>query len=242
MAQTAKKSKSKLKSKPRLKSKKSKLPKRATRSKAKKVKKITKKSKKRVAKRVTKKATKKPVRKIAKARAAVKSLPVAQVTTTEIVATPRVGAGDLAPTFSLIDQSGQTVSLESFRGKKVVVYFYPKDDTPGCTKEACSFRDHTADFTGLDAVILGISFDDQASHQKFIEKYQLNFPLLVDANKDVANAYGVYVQKNMYGNLVWGIERSTFVIDREGKIAAAFRKVSVDGHTEEVLNALRAIA
>lgn len=163
----------------------------------------------------------------------------ATITTPE---TPRVAAGDWAPTFSLPDQDGNLISLDSYKGKKVVLYFYPKDDTPGCTKEACSFRDNLPTFEGADAVILGVSFDDQASHQKFIDKYQLNFKLLSDSNKEVAKLYGCYVQKNMYGNISWGIERSTFVIDREGKIVSAFRRVQVDGHTEEVLAALRQIS
>lgn len=109
-------------------------------------------------------------------------------------------------------------------------------------KEACSFRDNIGLVDSSDAIILGVSFDDQASHQKFIEKFGLNFQLLSDLDKSVAQAYGVYVQKNMYGNLTWGIERSTFVIDREGKIAKIFRKVSVDGHTEEILESLRQIS
>lgn len=186
-------------------------------------------------------------KKLVKKAVAKRSLPKVAAIRREIVApvvvptASRVAAGDIAPTFTLADQNGNLVSLTDLKGKKVVLYFYPKDDTPGCTKEACSFRDHLPTFQGADAEIFGVSFDDQASHQKFIEKYQLTFSLLSDLNREVADAYGCYVEKNMYGNISKGIERSTFVIDREGKIAAAFRKVSVDGHTEEVLEALRQI-
>ncbi len=181
------------------------------------------------AKKTTKKATAK------KKTSAKKATPkLAAVSQTQ----NRITKGDWAPEFTLPNQFGENVSLASLRGKKVVLYFYPKDDTPGCTKEACSFRDNLPTFEGADAVILGVSFDDASSHQKFIEKYGLNFQLLSDLNKETAQAYGVYVQKNMYGNISWGIERSTFVIDREGKIAEAFRRVNVDGHSEEVLNVL----
>lgn len=150
----------------------------------------------------------------------------------------KLNVGDMAPDFSLRDQHGNMTSLNQFRGKKVVLYFYPKDDTPGCTREACSFRDHLAQFQGLNAEIIGVSFDDQSSHEKFIEKYSLNFTLLSDENKEVANQYGVYVEKNMYGKTYMGIERSTLVIDSEGKISQIFRRVKVDGHTEEVIKAL----
>jgi len=129
--------------------------------------------------------------------------------------------------------------LKEFRGKKnVVLYFYPKDDTPGCTKEACSFRDERPKFDKKDAVILGVSFDDLESHKKFAGKYKLPFPLLSDADKKIAEAYGVYKEKSMYGRTYMGIERSTFVIDKDGKIAQVYRKVRVDGHSDEVLGAL----
>ncbi len=147
----------------------------------------------------------------------------------------------MAPQFTLPNQNGELVSLNQYLGKNVVLYFYPKDDTPGCTKEACSFRDHLSSIEGKDAVILGVSFDDQTSHQKFISKYGLNFQLLCDTSKQVADQYGCYVEKNLYGNISKGIERSTFVIDRNGVIAAVFRRVSVDGHTDEVLEILNAL-
>ncbi|TVQ77482.1 MAG: thioredoxin-dependent thiol peroxidase [Bradymonadales bacterium] len=154
----------------------------------------------------------------------------------------RLSVGDRAPQFVLPNQKGEPISLESFRGKRVVLYFYPKDDTPGCTREACSFRDHLPNFEMKNAKIFGVSFDSPESHQKFIEKYGLNFDLLSDENKEVAESYGVHVQKNMYGKTYWGIERSTFVIGPDGRIEAAFRNVKVDGHTDEVMSALGRVA
>ena len=148
-------------------------------------------------------------------------------------------AGDRAPDFSLTDQAGQTVRLKDLKGAPVVLYFYAKDDTPGCTTEACNFRDAETAITRTGAVILGVSMDGEASHQKFIAKYHLPFSLLCDEDAKVSKAFGVYKQKNMYGRKYWGIERSTFVIDKSGVIKAAFRKVKVDGHAEEVLAALK---
>ena len=148
--------------------------------------------------------------------------------------------GDIAPDFSLESDAGQKTSLKDFTGKKVVLYFYPKDDTPGCTKEACNFRDSLNSITSKDAVVLGVSRDSVSSHKKFKEKYSLNFPLLSDTSGEVTKAYGVYKQKNMYGVIRWGIERSTFIIDEEGKIAKIWRKVKVDGHKDEVLQTLKA--
>ena len=156
--------------------------------------------------------------------------------------TYKLNVGDLAPNFTLLDQSGQSVSLTQFAGKKVVLYFYPKDDTPGCTKEACSFRDNIQQFGTKDAVILGVSADDPQSHQAFIQKYGLNFTLLADTDKSVSEAYGVWVEKNMYGKTYMGIERTTFLINPDGRISEIFRQVKVDGHTEEVLEALAKIA
>jgi peroxiredoxin Q/BCP len=152
-----------------------------------------------------------------------------------------VEAGDKAPDFSLADQTGKTVRLKDFKGKPVVLYFYPKDDTPGCTKEACDFRDAEAAIAKAGAVVFGVSLDGEAAHQKFIAKYSLPFSLLCDENATVSKAYGVYKEKNMYGRKYWGIERSTFVIDKAGVIAAAFRKVKVDGHAREVLAALKVL-
>jgi thioredoxin-dependent peroxiredoxin len=148
--------------------------------------------------------------------------------------------GAKAPPLTLPDQSGKQVSLKDFAGRQVVLYFYPKDDTPGCTKESCDFRDAEASITKAGAVILGVSFDGQESHRKFIKKFTLPFTLLSDEGKVAAKAYGVYKEKNMYGRKYWGIERSTFVIDQAGKLKAIFRKVKVDGHAGDVLKALKA--
>jgi peroxiredoxin Q/BCP len=132
------------------------------------------------------------------------------------------------------------VRLTDFTGKLVVLYFYPKDDTPGCTKEACGFRDSIESIRKTGSVVLGVSLDGQDSHRQFIAKHRLPFSLLSDEDAKVAKAYGVYKQKNMYGRKFWGIERSTFVIDRHGVIRAVFRKVKADGHAAEVLATLRA--
>ena len=148
--------------------------------------------------------------------------------------------GDKAPEFSLPSATGQTITLKSLRGKQVVLYFYPKDDTPGCTKEACSFRDEITQIEKVHAVVLGVSTDGLASHQKFSKKYSLPFALLSDEGLVVAKAYGVYKQKSMYGRTYWGVERSTFVIDERGKLTAIFRKVKVDGHVEQVMTTLKA--
>ncbi len=147
--------------------------------------------------------------------------------------------GQKAPEFSLESTEGRKILLKDFKGKKnVVLYFYPKDMTPGCTTEACSFRDNFARVEKVGAVILGVSTDNVTSHQKFTEKYQLNFPLLADIEKEVVNAYGVWKKKSMYGREYMGIERTTVIIDKQGKIAKIFPKVKVAGHTEEVLKVL----
>jgi len=148
--------------------------------------------------------------------------------------------GERAPDFSLPDQNGATVALKELKGKQIVLYFYPKDDTPGCTKEACDFRDVEAQILRAGGVILGVSLDGKDSHQKFVKKFGLPFSLLSDEDATVSKAYGVYKEKNLYGRKYWGIERSTFVIDPNGKLKAIFRKVKVDGHDDEVLTALRA--
>ncbi|MDE3225950.1 MAG: thioredoxin-dependent thiol peroxidase [Nitrospirota bacterium] len=150
-----------------------------------------------------------------------------------------LAVGDRAPDFSLSDENGKTVSLKSLKGTPVVLYFYPKDDTPGCTKEACDFRDSQKRLQQTGAVVLGVSLDGAESHRKFIAKFDLPFSLLCDEDASVSKAYGVYKLKNMYGKKYWGIERSTFVIDGRGAIKALFRKVKVDGHVDEVLAALK---
>ena len=147
--------------------------------------------------------------------------------------------GKKAPQLTLKDQSGKSVSLKDFLGTKVVLYFYPKDDTPGCTKEACNFRDDFKEIKKENAVILGISADSEARHKKFAEKYKLPFTLLSDENKKVLEKYGVWKEKSMYGRKYMGIVRSTFIIDEKGKLKKIFPKVKVTNHNKEVLEALR---
>ncbi|HED07740.1 MAG TPA: thioredoxin-dependent thiol peroxidase [Ignavibacteria bacterium] len=147
--------------------------------------------------------------------------------------------GKKAPQFTLKDQSGKSVSLKDFLGKKVVLYFYPKDDTPGCTKEACNFRDDFKEIKKENAVILGVSADSETRHKKFVEKYKLPFTLLSDENKKVLEKYGVWQEKSMYGRKYMGIVRSTFIIDEKGKLKKIFPKVKVTNHNKEVLEALR---
>ena len=143
--------------------------------------------------------------------------------------------GEKAPSFSLSAlPDGKAVKLADFKGKKVVLYFYPKDMTPGCTSQACDFRDANEAFAGADAVVLGISPDGIDSHRKFAEKYELPFPLLADEGHALAEKYGVWVEKSMYGRKYLGVQRATFLIDREGKVAAVWPKVKVPGHVAEV--------
>jgi peroxiredoxin Q/BCP len=146
--------------------------------------------------------------------------------------------GDKAPDFKAVTDAGETVSLKDLRGKKVVLYFYPKDNTSGCTKEACDFRDNMARVKRKGALVYGVSPDSEKSHQNFKTKYDLNFPLIVDSSKEIAEAYGVWKEKSMYGRKFMGIERSTFLIDEQGKIEKIWRKVKVTGHVDEVLEAL----
>lgn len=146
--------------------------------------------------------------------------------------------GDPAPPFTLLDTKGRQVSLADFKNRTVVLYFYPKDNTPGCTKEACSFRDHYAAFSRKKTVVFGISPDDERSHQKFTDKFELPFPLLCDTDHKVASAYGAWGKKALYGRTFMGILRSTFVIGPDGKIQHIFDKVKVDRHAEDVLEAL----
>jgi len=154
------------------------------------------------------------------------------------MAMPAPGAA--APDFTLAAHDGKRYSLKDFRGKTVVLYFYPKDDTSGCTKEACSFRDSLAAIKRKGAVVLGVSPDGEASHRKFSDKYDLNFPLLADEGKEVLQRYGVWQEKSMYGRKYMGVVRTTFIIDPKGKVKAVFEKVKVDGHTDDVLKALSA--
>ena len=146
--------------------------------------------------------------------------------------------GDKAPEFTLPDSNGSPVELKDFRGKNVVLYFYPRDLTPGCTKEACSFNDALGSIRKHGAVVLGVSADTVESHKKFADKYGLQFPLLSDPEKEVIKSFGVWQKKSMYGRSFMGIVRTTFVIDGKGKVRAVFPKVKVDGHAEEVLKSL----
>ncbi len=152
---------------------------------------------------------------------------------------PTAKEGAPAPDFTLRSDDGETYSLKQFRGKKqVVLYFYPEDDTPGCTKEACSFRDSISRLSKYGVQVLGVSHNDLDSHSRFRSKYDLNFPLLSDPDNRVSKAYGVYKMKNMYGREFMGIERSTFIIDKKGMITKAFRKVRVDGHVDQIIGQL----
>ncbi len=147
--------------------------------------------------------------------------------------------GKKAPAFSLADDAGNKVKLSQFAGSPVILYFYPKDDTPGCTREACAFRDRKAELKQAGAIVLGVSSDDVASHAKFRDKYELNFPLLADTDHSVAEKYGAWREKNMYGKKSMGIQRSTYLIDSAGKVAKVWKRVSVDGHDNQVLQALQ---
>jgi len=152
---------------------------------------------------------------------------------------PTLTVGKRAPDFRVPTDDGKEVSLTDFRGKKVVLYFYPRDNTPGCTREACAFRDGAARLKRLGAVVLGVSTDSVVSHKGFKQKFKLNFSLLSDAEKEIVQAYGVWKEKSLYGRKYMGLERSTFLIDGEGRIAKIFPRVQVDGHFDEVLEALK---
>lgn len=146
--------------------------------------------------------------------------------------------GDKAPDFNLKDQSGNDVSLDSLKGKRVILYFYPKDDTPGCTVEACNFRDDFSLYTDRDTVILGVSPDGEQSHQKFIKKFDLPFSLLCDEDHSVAEKYGAWGEKNMYGRKYMGIIRTTVQIDQDGTIEKIYEKVKPKNHSKEILETL----
>ncbi len=150
---------------------------------------------------------------------------------------PKVG--DLAGDFRLPSTRGKDITLKEHRGKDVILYFYPKDDTPGCTAEACSFRDHESDLSKAHAVVLGVSTDSLQSHETFLNKHKLNFPLLSDQTADVAKMYGVWKEKNLYGKRVWGVARTTFWIGPDGRIKKIWKKVDAAKHAEEVLAAMK---
>ena len=152
-----------------------------------------------------------------------------------------VEVGTPAPDFTMPTDGGGSVTLSSLKGKPVVLYFYPKDDTSGCTSEACGFRDQFPDFTGVDAVVIGVSKDSVASHDKFKAKYELPFTLASDKETGVAEAYGVWVEKSMYGRKYMGLERATFLIDKDGIVRNVWRKVKVTGHVDAVLKAVKAL-
>jgi peroxiredoxin Q/BCP len=152
-----------------------------------------------------------------------------------------LSVGDPAPEFTMPTDGGGEVSLSALKGKPVVLYFYPRDDTPGCTKEACGFRDAMPDFSAIDAEIIGVSRDTVAKHDKFKAKYELNFTLGADDTGAVTEAYGVWVEKKMYGKTSMGIERATFLIDKDGVIQGIWRKVKVPGHVEAVLEAVKGL-
>ena len=151
---------------------------------------------------------------------------------------PKVG--DMAPNFSLPSTRGKEISLQEFRGKDVILYFYPKDDTPGCTTEACSFRDHESDLTKEHAVVLGVSTDPMESHEQFREKHDLNFPLLSDPTADVAKMFGAWREKNLYGRKTWGTARMTYWIGADGRIRKIYKKVDPTTHAEQIIEDLRA--
>lgn len=152
-----------------------------------------------------------------------------------------VNEGDIAPDFSKPTDGGDTITLSALRGKPVVLYFYPKDDTPGCTKEACGFRDMLPDFSAVGATVIGVSRDTVAKHDKFKAKYDLPFPLLSDEDGTVCESYGTWVEKSMYGRKYMGIERATFLIDATGTVVRVWHKVKVAGHVDEVLAAVQSL-
>ena len=150
-----------------------------------------------------------------------------------------IEVGKKAPAFTLTADDGKKVRLSDLKGRPVVLYFYPKDDTPGCTKEACAFRDRQAEIEQLGAKVLGVSPDTVESHVKFRDKFNLNFPLLADPDHAVAEKYGAWREKNMYGKKSMGVQRSTYLIDADGKVAKVWQRVQVDGHDDQVIEALK---
>ena len=218
-----------------------------------------KKAAKKTAKKAARKPAKKSVKKIAKKKTAKKasraSVPrvaikaakkTAKKAASKAAPAPSVRrvesfVGKPAPDFTMPTGDGQTISLSDFRGKRVLLYFYPKDDTPGCTTQACDLRDGMEYFAGANTVVIGVSKDSVASHQKFKQKYDLNFLLASDENTGVSEKYGVWTQKNMYGRTYMGIERSTFLIDEKGIVRAEWRKVSVPAHHDDVHQAIAAL-
>jgi len=197
------------------------------------VKKSTSKPKSKTAKKSAKTAAKKSTVKSKSAGTSKKSVKSDSKSKRRASGMPVVG--QLAPDFAVLSDTNGVVSLSRYKGKNVVLYFYPKDDTPGCTREACSFQEHKAKLIGRNAIVIGVSPDSVDSHKKFRSKYGLDFVLVADQDRDVCQSYGVWVEKNNYGKKYMGVQRATFLIDASGRIAYVWPKVSVDGHTEEVL-------
>ncbi|MEI9950945.1 MAG: thioredoxin-dependent thiol peroxidase [Pseudomonadota bacterium] len=179
-----------------------------------------------------------PVKAAAKASKKAPAKPTAPAKAAPAASSPGLAAGSQAPAFSLPDETGTVVSSASLAGKPYVIYFYPKDDTPGCTKEACDFRDNLKAFNSAKVRVLGVSPDDSKRHAKFKEKYGLNFTLLSDVDKTLIRAYGIWIKKLNYGREYLGVQRSTFIVDKSGKIAKSWNGVRVPGHVEAVLAAL----
>lgn len=216
-------------------------------------KKAQKKAKKKTVKKASAKSVKKAKKPAKKAKAAKKVAAVGQTAPlaveeannswdSESAPTSIPMVGTPAPEFKLIGTRGEPIDLSAFRNQSnVVLYFYPKDDTPGCTVEACAFRDDFNTYSGTNTVVIGVSPDDVASHEKFTSKYSLPFPLAADVGANVARQYGVWVEKNMYGNKKMGVQRATFLIDKTGSIAAVWPKVKVEGHSQEVLEKLKTL-
>jgi peroxiredoxin Q/BCP len=192
-------------------------------------------------KKAAKKATKKTSSKKAGAKKAPKATKKKAVKKTVSVGGTMPQPGEYAPDFELVDGDGAAHRLSDCRGKRVVLYFYPRDNTPGCTKEACGFRDTLADINKHNALVFGVSPDKPESHQRFSEKFNLPFPLLSDPEHAVAEQYGAWGPKNMYGKTVYGIIRSTFIIDADGRIARVFPKVKAEGHERQVLGVLETL-
>lgn len=149
--------------------------------------------------------------------------------------------GMQVPDIALSDQQGNTVKLSDYRGKRIVLYFYPKDDTPGCTVEACGFRDSAKEYEAANAVVIGVSADPVKSHAKFDSKFGLGFPLLADENHELAEAFGAWQEKNNYGKTYWGVARMTFLIDEEGIVRKVWAKAKPEGHAEEVIQAIKGL-
>lgn len=207
-------------------------------------KKAVKKSKSAPKKKTAKKAVKKPAKKAVKKKVSRKAAPKKKAKrkiSTPVVA-PLLSVGQSAPPFSLANENGETISSTSLLGKRVVLYFYPKDDTPGCTQESCDFRDSFSRVQAQGAIVLGVSKDSVASHVKFKQKYSLPFSLLSDEDGRTCEAYGVWKEKSMYGRKYMGIERTTFIIGSDGKIAKIYPKVSVTGHVDQVLQDLESVS